>query len=262
MTLPNKKQSLSYGILLVLFLAMFGLAWYVIMPLHATLMKKARAMQEFYAERENQERQIAKLPQLQEQYEYILQNEKQLGILITESDVVPFIRTVEELARSMNVRLNITSKDNGKLVTVKKAIPQTPAQDLTSGDELASDTPSDLAPVPRSKNTGILDALPFDQYINLEMRVEGEYRNVTSFLKQLETLPIALDVVKITINKKSHEEERLRTPTRVTSNPFGVLGDGVSKPIATSEVVQTSDTSVVEPNRLEALFDVVVYIKH
>src|SRR3990167_7859894 len=85
-TLSYKKYA-PLVTLPTLLLAMGGIAWFGILPLGQSLEEKMRGIQEFYAGRENRERQVNRLPELEMQYEVIQADGKMLRILVTEDGV-------------------------------------------------------------------------------------------------------------------------------------------------------------------------------
>jgi Tfp pilus assembly protein PilO len=234
MMFSSSKQYRTLASLFVLLLFICGIVWYGILPLQQSLQDKARGIQEFYAGRENRERQMSKLPELKEQYDAIIANEKILDILMKESEVVDFVKTVEQLAAEMHVAMTITSKDAGKVVAVKKPAAKTD----------------------QSKEVSILADAPFDQYLSLSIKVDGRYDDIVTFLGKLETLPFGLDVVRIDMKKKAEEEEK-DTASFVSgsaANPFSMLGESV--PIAV-----VAESSAEKKDALEAVIDILVYVK-
>lgn len=245
---PYKKY-IPFAILFSLLLAIGGIVWYGMLPLQQSLKDKMRGIQEFYAGRENRERQVSRLPELEGQYDAIVENEKTLDILITEDGVVEFVKTVEKVASEMNVKMSITSKDDGKIVEPKKPVAKT-AQPKDANPE--SSPAQNNAP---QKAVNILDAVPFDRYLSLSVNVEGQYDDIVAFLGKLETLPFGLDVVKVEMKKKDAENDSRSVPERsAAANPFSILGDN-------KDIVQMEQPPVVEKDTLEAMFDILVYVK-
>ena len=71
----------------------------------------------------------------------------------------------------------------------------------------------------------------------------------------METLPLALDVIGMTMKIRDEEEKKVMTdPGR---NPFLILGDGGVSAETTSEEEQ----ALIIPGTLEASFDTVVYLE-
>lgn len=246
MIFPQKKY-VPLVFLLVLLLAMGGIVWYGIVPLRQSLQVKMRGIQEFYAGRENRDRQVNKLPELQGQYDTIIENEKTLDILLSEDAVVEFVKTVEKLAKEMNVGMTIASKDGGKIIEPKKPV----AKSIPSKD--ANQDPVSETKSAAQKAVSILDDVPFDRYLYLSVTVDGRYEDIVAFLRKMETLPFGLDVIKIEMKQKDKEKDS-QPMASSPSNPFAILGD-------MGDIVVQAAPQAAEKNSLEAVFDILVYVK-
>lgn len=243
------KKYQSLAVLLSLLVAMGGIVWLGMFPLERSLQGKMRAIQEFHAGRENRERQVKRLPELQGQYEAILANEQALDILITEDKVVDFVKRVESLAKDQNITLSITSKDGGKVNEPKKVVAK--PKPVSSGSADLADEKTPVKELPAS----IMDSVPYDRYLSLSIKAEGQYRDVAAFLGKLETLPLGLDVVGIDVKKKERAYESNASRSSSPSNPFAILGDG--RDISVDSVPEGIEAEGI----LEAVFDVLVYVK-
>lgn len=239
-----KKYSLLIS-LFSLLLAMGAIFWFGIMPLKQSLDNKLRGIQEFYAGQENQEKQIKKLPELKNQYDVIIENESKLDILLSEDQIVDFIKTLEGLAKEMDVQMTITSKENGQIIEPKKVVTKAVPLD---GDTTAATEKNTTKP----KVVSILEDVPFDRYLRLSLNVGGQYSNIISFLRKIETLPVGLDIVGVEIKKTDATTETQTNTSGTSSNPFSFLGSGT---------IETQvQPQVIKKNLLEATFDVLVYV--
>ena len=249
MIFSSSKKYTSLAVLLSLLVAMGGIVWLGMFPLEQSLQDKMRAIQEFHAGRENRERQVKRLPELQGQYDAILANEQALDILITEDKVVDFVKTVEGLAKAQNITLSITSKDGGKVSEPKKVVAK--PKPVSSG---SADLEDEKTPVKESP-ASIMDSVPYDRYLSLSIKAEGQYQDVVAFLGKLETLPFGLDVIGIEVKMKAREGETGSSRPLSPSNPFAILGDG--RDISVESVPEIIEAEGI----LEAVFDVLVYVK-
>jgi hypothetical protein len=247
MILSSYKKYIPLSVLLGLLVAIGGIVWYGMLPLQRSLTEKMRGIQEFYAGRENRERQVSKLPELEGQYAAILANEKTLDILMSEDEIVDFVKILEKLAGEMNVTMSIASKDGGKIIEPKKL-----AVRANRSDGADQESSAEKNTVPQ-KAVGILDAVPFDRYLSLSVKVEGRYDAIVAFLGKLETLPFGLDVIRMEMKKKDAESDARSRPARPTGNPFAILGDS-------SDIVPITPPSA-GTDALEAVFDMLVYVK-
>jgi len=223
---------------------MAGIVWYGILPLKQAVYEKMRGIQEFYARRENREKQVARLPELKAQYDAILQDEKLLDILISEDTVVDFVKMLEGLASGSHVEISITAKENGKIIELENA-PVAPDQPRSGDPTELSENSS-----PKERTADILNDMPFNRYLYLSIKTRGQYGDIIAFLRKMETLPIGLDVIK-TEMKQGEAEESAPIDAGSGVNPFLLSGGNTQGTMAS--LVEQKDV-------FEAVFDVVVYV--
>lgn len=244
-TASLKKYS-SFIILFALLLSIGGILWFVIVPLKQTLLDRARGIQEFYAEEENQTKQVSRLPELKNQYTTITEKESALDILLTEDQIVEFVKTLEGLASETNVQMIITSKENGQIVEPKKVVAKV-ATPATKNDDTAGDVTS-------TKPKGVVnieDDVPFNRYLHLSIKTEGKYKDTVEFLRKMETLPVGLDVVGIEMKRIDVSTDK--NASGVSGNPFALLGSG-------SVTTETPAKDAIQ-DLLSSTFDVFVYVR-
>jgi hypothetical protein len=227
------------------------LVWFGIAPFHSLVIGKADRIQEHYVTRENRAAQMKKLPDLQAQFEMIQAEEGVLAILLSEKRVVDFVQTLERLAEETGVHILIRSK-TGTIIEEKqkpKALAKKAAAADTAKEE---DTPEKKTTTPLT----ILESVPFDRYLHVEVVVKGEYRTIVTFLHKMETLSLGLDVIGMTMKIRDREDDVKTLPDNPGRNPFLILGG--------QEVTTDSSTEqngeVPIPGTLEATFDTVVYL--
>lgn len=249
----SKKQHIPFATMLILFVAMGLVVWFAILPIKQSISQKMDDIQKFYTSRENRDRQISKLSELEQQFGVIQADEEHLNILLKEDRIVDFVKTLEGLARETNTEISIASKEGNSIIEKKVVVGKPQTKSSADAD----------APAPavseKKKATGILDTLPFDRYLHLGVSVVGEYADIINFLHKMETLPFALDVVGMEMHQKENEE-RSSSSLSVTS------GSGINPFVATSESTASTpplETPVIVPeekNTLEAVFDTIVYV--
>ncbi len=241
------RQYTPLVVMISLFSGMGLIAWFGILPFHGYILEKADSIQEYYAFRENRERQINKLPELQGQYERILADEQRLAILIPEERIVDLVKTLEQLAEKAGVHITIESKDGGDIQERKVA---RPTKKDESGDSDGSDTK-------KKEAATIMESLPYDRYLHIGIVLIGEYENIVLFLHQVETLPYAIDIVGFDMRMRNKDESVAKVPDNPGRNPFLILGQGTSS----SETPSSLDGGKeIIPGSLEAVFDTVVYV--
>lgn len=248
--LKKYKRSFPIVMALLLFSGMGLIAWFGIRPFQGFVTEKADGIQEYYATRENREAQLKRLPDLQGQFENIKEKEGALAILLPEKNVVDFVQTLERLAKENGVWVEIRSK-TGNIIEEKKAakVPVKKTTVDTGGD-------SDGA-TPAKGTPSILDAVPFDRYLHVEVVVKGEYKTIVTFLHKMETLPIALDVIGMNMKMRDMEAEAA-LPNNPGRNPFLMFAQDGAASLASADE-QPSSTEQI-PGTLEASFDTLVYL--
>lgn len=233
-----------------IFSGMGLIVWFGILPFQNFVTEKADGIQEYYATRENRLSQMQKLPDLQSQFENIQAEEDVLQILLSEERVVDFVQTLERLAKETGVQVVIQSKTGTIIeekpkpkVAPKKAVVESAETEVT---EKKSKTPAT-----------ILESVPFDRYLHVEVVVQGEYKTIATFLHKMETLPIGLDVIGMTMGIRDQEESANVVTADPGRNPFLILGDGATD----SPTTETKEELVAAiPGTLKASFDTVVYL--
>lgn len=244
MSLQQYKRSMPLFVMLTLFSAIGLIAWLGIMPFQRFITEKADSIQEYHATRENRERQINKLPELEKQFENILAHEQTLNVLLSEDQIVDFVKTLEGLALSTGVHVEIQAKDKDAIEEKQAARP------AKKGAEVDEDT----ATSKKKEQPKILDSVPYSRYLHVSIVVTGEYENIMAFLHKMETLPLGLDVVGLSVKTRDIEEQDKGKADNPGGNPFLILSQG------TVESAPPEDAKVVIPGSLEATFDTVVYV--
>lgn len=232
----------------LLFLSMGLLVWFGIIPFRAFIVEKASNIQQLHTARESRERQLNQLPELEKQFQNILADEDVLRVLLSEDKIVDFVKVLEALAVTSQVEILIESKESA--VIQEKKIVSKPKQPSSqrSGEEPA---------VVKKKNIPtILESLPYDRYLRLNIIVRGEYGNIATFLHKLENLPFALDVVAMTVMIREVDEGRGSAP--VGRNPF-LLTPQLN--FSSTDIAALGAPKEVLPfGKLEAQFDTAVYL--
>lgn len=241
-----------WGIALII-VTMGLLGWFVIKPLQASILEGMNDIQKFHADRENRQRQFDKLPELRSQFEAIQRDEKTLNILLSEEEIVNFVKTLEDLARGTNTQIVIQAKDEaGGAIQEKKPVKAPRPGDKAGAEEEGKGK--------EKAEKGILEILPYDRYLYLNIVVTGKYSDLVNFLHKMETLPYALDVVSLRVHPVDPEEEKNEVPD-VRTNPFMLSPSGGSVLTPTEPIRPPATTVALPKNALEGSFETVVYLK-
>lgn len=221
--------------------------WLGMLPMRQAISEKMDDIQKFHAVRENRERQVARLPELEEQFREIAAGEDTLRILLDEEHIVDFVKTLEGLASEMGVRIAIEAKESSAIVE-KKPAAKAPAAD------------SEAAANSKKAKQTLADMLPYDRYLHINVSIQGEYADIVGFLHKLETLPFALDVIGVEVRLNTDTEERKTAVPAAGRNPFMLVPSGSSQATG-SQSGDEERASEDEQPPLEADFDTVVYIR-
>lgn len=238
----------SLFLTLALFSGMGLMAWFGIGPFQKLIREKADEIQKFHTTEENEERQLGKLPELEKQHELISADRGKLEVFLAEENIVGFIETLEGLAKETGTTIAIETKDG--LAIQEKKPAKAPAKKADAAD---------AAPDQSAKKTEqtILESLPYDRYLRLNIVLTGEYHNISAFLHKLEHLPLLLDVIGISFRLRDTSEEK-EAAEAAPKNPFMMNAAPV---IAVDEAPLPSAAPSLPLGKLEAMFDTVVYLK-
>lgn len=234
------KKYFPFIALAILLVSMILIVWLGIIPFRKNIVEKADEIQEFFSVRENRQKQLSKLPELKSQFNLIEANEKKLDIILPESRVVDFVKILEELAKETKTEITIQSQDKGAIQ--EKGAAKKPVKKSSDGEK--SDAPE--------KNiVTIMDSLPYDRYLRINIMLVGEYRDIVTFLNKMETLPYALDVVGVKMKVRESDDKKESAPDP-RNNPF-LLSPGLTLSTVPEE-------TEVPTGRIEAVFDTAVYV--
>jgi Tfp pilus assembly protein PilO len=241
------KKYVPYAVMAGLIALMALIVWLGVLPMRQAISEKMDDIQKFYAVRENRERQVARLPELEEQFREIAAGEDTLRILIDEEHIVDFVKTLEGLASEMGTEIAIEAKESNAIVE-KKPAAKAPAAD---GEAAAAGK--------KTKQT-IADMLPYDRYLHINVSLKGEYADIVRFLHKMETLPFALDIIGVEVRLNTDTEERNAAAPAAGRNPFMLVPSGNSSAVGT-QPEDGGQASRGEQPPLEADLDTVVYIR-
>lgn len=240
-------------IMLIVIIALMGLTyWFGIRSISAIIASEKEDIQKSITIRENRERQLGKTQEYQNQYDAILKDEDKLRVFTEKEHMIDFIKQLEGLANERGVSIIIETRDNTpvKAVSSKSTAPSE-GQDIGGKTAAAKADPS------------ILGNLPTQEYTHLALKVSGDTKSVISYIHEVETLPVALDVIAIDSTRKEKEIQEPVSPGPAPSEipagdspEHGGVGLFVVNPISASPVVQTVPKQAFE---LQVVVDTIVY---
>lgn len=152
----------------------YGLVYFVLMPLYREVENKRNQIQEEVVLQELQAKKIDELPKIKEQYAFIQSNKKDLTSLLEDDEVV-LIEKLESLAQDTNNNIKIS-------VPEAASASRKPQQKKQDGKSIA-------------------DALPSDKYQQFSLVVSGDFQSIVKFIAKVESLSYFGDVLSIDIHK-------------------------------------------------------------
>lgn len=223
-----KKYShfiILFSLSLLIILAVFSI-YFLYQKVQNTLNTQERAK----LEQEIQNDRIKNLPDLEKRYQSILSSEQYFSVVYPEDKVVDIIKDIERIAKEQQVTLVITQKE----VPKKKAAA---AEESGQGRESAEAAPKEL-----------VDTLPYEKSIRLELRAEGQYQALRTFLHAIETAPYALDVLALTGSVAPPEDGNSPVTRQPNDSPFLLSGTPVEETPApqlnTSKIIFLIETAL------------------
>ena len=142
--------------LLFMISIMGGTFWWGVVPMYQKIINLRDDIQKEVARKENQERQIKRLPEIKSQYDKVLSDEGYFDILLTENRMVALIQTIEALATQTGTEIAIQSNAAKFEDSVKKKSTDKSSEksDDAAGDETTKET---------AKKT-LVNSLPYPDY--------------------------------------------------------------------------------------------------
>lgn len=174
--------SISY-IIAVILLIYFGL-----LPFEKKIRDQSDRIQEKTLENEIFEKRIAKVFDLETQFNEYQKNKDQLGTFLQGGEEIDFIKKIEVLAEETQnkISLRILDAEEKKVNTSK-------------------DNKNE------KKEISIIEEMPYKNYLSLEIKLEGNYADLINFLKKIENSDYYLDITSLNLEKavfvEEHEEK-------------------------------------------------------
>ncbi len=177
-------------------------------------------LQELAADQEILRSQADRLSELRLQDEIIHASRDRLTVVVAKEDIVNLIERIEQLAAETNVTVVIESTNgvSQQLQMLKKAKPK-----ATESKEAGEDSePS--APSAQKTDTPetIVEKLPTDQYVEVTLKVTGEYAPLRLFLEKLEVMPYYVGVIDMHLAEI--DPEKLKAAQADLLPPPGAAG--------------------------------------
>lgn len=167
------KKYKKYIIGIVIIMIIWALSIFCLVFLFKKINSKISEIQEKIISQENEKNRLAEIPKFQDQNDLIQQKESTIPALLSKDDAVTLIEKLESLATETNNQIDIQLINNVSQ-TVK--------------------TPS------KNKDVSILGNLPSSNYLDMKIKLTGDYNSLVNFISKVENLDYYSDVVSVQVD--------------------------------------------------------------
>ncbi len=181
----------SFAYVLFLVIVYFFIAG----PLLSKIENNNNLIKEKMASQENNREKISKLPNLKNQFDKITANESRIKVGLTSNSVVGLLEKIEEISEETGNKVKIEIVDSPVIKEKKET----------------SKSKKNV----KKEEENIIDKLPIDRYIIVNIRLAGNYKNFVDFVRKIETLEYYSDITSIVISKEIIKNSS-------SPNPFAV----------------------------------------
>lgn len=216
-----------------------ALIYFGIIPLYQGIYDQLNEGQRLLVDREMKSELRSRLAEIKGEVEKVQRQQKSLDVVVSREQLVSLIEKIESLARDSGVQLTADARQND---VASRASDQK--------KKTAKSTDSQKQTLPET----LWDKLPVDTYVEIDIKVEGDYAHVIRFIHQIETVPEALDI--FSVDMKIQEENKAASTSR--ENVFAM--DTVDLQAASSEGATDSSEAVSTSAVIEASLDTVIYV--
>lgn len=202
----------TYLITFLALTAAIGVVIYGTFFLYGKVKTSLDSQERLALEQQVEKEQLQNLPVLAQTYQKIINNESYFSFLYSEDRVVEIIKDIERIAKEQGVALTITQRE-----VIKKKVTEKKEEDEDEDEE-------------DKKPKELIDSLPYEKNIQLDLKAEGEYIAIRNFLHKLETAPYALDVLRFTaaLAPKDEDDQRSNSTPVINDSPFLLQGEVVT----------------------------------
>lgn len=219
-----KVQVVLAGYFLFLGIFIYGGIFTVI----KSIKNEADEIQKKIIDNEIDNKNLAKIPQLMDDYEIFSSQEKNLNVIFQKESEIEFIKSLEDLAR-----------ETGNEISLK----------LIEGESSQAKDSQDKAKTKEKNKEDIKNNLPYENYITIQLELKGGYPELMNFLQKLENMEYYANVVAFDLKKEEKQTEETKL-----NNPF----------VGSDTVLISEENKKMENQKKEivkSLIDLVVYIK-
>lgn len=224
MTGKRHKTAIALGIF---FLVVLPLSTVGIVVLLGQINEKVQKVQEETVRVEGRTQRLSRLSEFRAQYEEIHAKESDLQILVREEDVVALIQRMETIAQETGVKISIAVVNTGEESKKKK--------DKST----------------EKKNEHVVALLPTtDAFLALRITLTCTFADGVRFVRRMETMDYAGDIMRLLIVKKEEDEQKNRER--------GIIAV-LSSPNEKSSALTETEQDIAHP--VEMQLDMVFYFE-
>lgn len=179
-----KKYKLWVNIILY-FAAIAAVFLLIIKPLLLGIQEKSDEIEKVKIDNQISQERIAKLPEMGELHTVFAQEQKNLNVVLDQNNSVDFIKKLELLAQ-----------ETGNKISLK----------IDDGSAAAKSANDSKAVKGKKDAESIMSNLPTENYLSMEITLEGKYENFIQFLYKLENLNYYVNVVSLSLAKETVDD--------------------------------------------------------
>lgn len=189
----------------------FAFLYFVCLPIVGRVNEKADGIQQKKIDGELNEKRLADVPAMEENYNRFKDNETSFAVVIEPNSEVELIKELEAMAAQTNNKIELKLQD---IVDAKSAARQKGIE----GD--------------------IKNKLAYSSYLSMKIAIEGDYSSLLNFIHKLENYKKMVNVISVSSEKKELED------SVNNSNPFDMAADAKKKSIGKDVINSILDVVV------------------
>ncbi|HEX7586166.1 MAG TPA: hypothetical protein VF390_00865 [Patescibacteria group bacterium] len=179
-----KKYKLWVNIILYL-AAMAAVFLLITKPLLLGIQEKSDEIEKVKIDNQISQERIAKLPEMGELHTVFAQEQKNLNVVMDQNNSVDFIK-----------RLELLAQETGNKISLK----------IDDGSAAAKSANDSKAVSGKKDAESIISNLPAENYLSMEITLEGKYENFIQFLYKLENLNYYVNVISLSLAKETIDD--------------------------------------------------------
>ncbi len=191
--LKKQKTILSIAVFLIINALVIV---FVIQPLMADISTASDKMQENITAHEINEKRIANIGELKEQFNLVLEGEKNLPVLFERSKAVALIEKIERIADITNNKVVIEIAEKSE----------------------NTNEPTTRTEKKKSEEKGLVAELPDSNYLTMKINITGSYQSLFNFLLKLESIEYYSDVTGFEMRSMQTDNQEKNTMVEAPRN--------------------------------------------